>query len=85
MQDSQYYSILDASRWLRYVANCIAFADDAAQHLSNNVTVVLQEGKLIILLIKVKDFYFKDFFLLFYFYFKIFILDFYLDFYFVFS
>lgn len=46
MQDSQYYSILDASRWLRYVANCIAFADDAAQHLSNNVTVVLQEGKL---------------------------------------
>ncbi|KAF9812153.1 hypothetical protein SFRURICE_008254 [Spodoptera frugiperda] len=44
MQDSQYYSILDASRWLRYVANCIAFADDAAQHLSNNVTVVLQEG-----------------------------------------
>ncbi|XP_075979433.1 myotubularin-related protein 10-B [Anticarsia gemmatalis] len=44
VQDSQYYSILDSSRWLRHVANCIAFADDAAQHLSNNVTVVLQEG-----------------------------------------
>ncbi|XP_047028865.1 myotubularin-related protein 10-B [Helicoverpa zea] len=44
LQDSQYYSILDASRWLRYVANCIAFADDAATHLANNVTVVLQEG-----------------------------------------
>lgn len=44
IQDSQYYSILDSSRWLRRVANCIAFADDAAEHLSNNVTVVLQEG-----------------------------------------
>lgn len=44
-QDSQYYTILDESRWLRYVANCIAFADDAAQQLANNVTVVLQEGK----------------------------------------
>ncbi|XP_026741450.1 myotubularin-related protein 10-B [Trichoplusia ni] len=43
-QDSQYYTILDESRWLRYVANCIAFADDAAQQLANNVTVVLQEG-----------------------------------------
>ncbi|CAB3244929.1 unnamed protein product [Arctia plantaginis] len=44
IQDSQYYSILDSSKWLRYVANCIAFADEAAQHLGNNVTVVLQEG-----------------------------------------
>ncbi|KAG6457656.1 myotubularin-related protein 10-B isoform X2 [Manduca sexta] len=42
--DSQYYSILDSSKWLRHVANCIAFADDAAQHLADNVTVVLQEG-----------------------------------------
>ncbi|XP_045775855.1 myotubularin-related protein 10-A isoform X1 [Maniola jurtina] len=44
IQDSQYYSILESSRWLRYVANCIAFADDAASHLANNQTVVLQEG-----------------------------------------
>ncbi|XP_060804648.1 myotubularin-related protein 10-A isoform X1 [Amyelois transitella] len=44
IQDSQYYSILDSSRWLRYVANCLAFADEAADHLSRNVTVVLQEG-----------------------------------------
>ncbi|CAG4955668.1 unnamed protein product [Parnassius apollo] len=44
LQDSQYYSILDSSRWLRYVANCLAFADDAASHLTANVTVVLQEG-----------------------------------------
>ncbi|KOB78688.1 putative myotubularin [Operophtera brumata] len=44
IQDSQYYSILDSSRWLRHVANCIAFADEAARQLSENVTVVLQEG-----------------------------------------
>ncbi|XP_053611409.1 myotubularin-related protein 10-A isoform X2 [Plodia interpunctella] len=44
VQDSQYYSILDSSRWLRYVANCLAFADEAAEHLSKNVSVVLQEG-----------------------------------------
>ncbi|KAM3965433.1 myotubularin-related protein 10-like [Aphomia sociella] len=44
-QDSQYYSILDSSRWLRYVANCIAFADEAAEYLSRNVSVVLQEGE----------------------------------------
>ncbi|KPI97086.1 Myotubularin-related protein 10-B [Papilio xuthus] len=44
LQDSQYYSILDSSRWLRYVANCLAFAEEAAAHLDNNVTVVLQEG-----------------------------------------
>ncbi|KAI5643871.1 myotubularin-like phosphatase domain-containing protein [Phthorimaea operculella] len=44
VQDSQYYSILDQSRWLRWVANCIAFADEAAAQLANNVTVVLQEG-----------------------------------------
>ncbi|KAJ0174964.1 hypothetical protein K1T71_009105 [Dendrolimus kikuchii] len=44
IQDSQYYTFLDSSKWLRYVANCISFADDAAQHLSDNVTVVLQEG-----------------------------------------
>ncbi|XP_049871615.1 myotubularin-related protein 10-B [Pectinophora gossypiella] len=44
VQDSQYYSILDSSRWLRWVANCITFADDAARQLAGNVTVVLQEG-----------------------------------------
>ncbi|KAL0870764.1 hypothetical protein ABMA27_005698 [Loxostege sticticalis] len=44
MQDSQYYSYLDSSRWLRHVASCIAFADDAAAHLADNVTTVLQEG-----------------------------------------
>ncbi|XP_041980378.1 myotubularin-related protein 10-B [Aricia agestis] len=44
MQDSQYYSILDSSGWLRYVACCIALADEAAAHLANNETVVLQEG-----------------------------------------
>ncbi|XP_068622451.1 myotubularin-related protein 10-B [Battus philenor] len=44
LQDSQYYSILESSRWLRYVANCLAFADEAAAQLSANVTVVLQEG-----------------------------------------
>ena len=44
MQDSQYYSILESSRWLRYVASCLAFADDAAEHLCDNATVVLQEG-----------------------------------------
>ncbi|CAH4021031.1 myotubularin-related protein 10-B [Pieris brassicae] len=44
MQDSQYYSILESSRWLRYVCNCITFADDAARHIVDNVTVVLQEG-----------------------------------------
>ncbi|CAK1542013.1 unnamed protein product [Leptosia nina] len=44
MQDSQYYSILESSRWLRYVCNCIVFADDAARHITDNVTVVLQEG-----------------------------------------
>ncbi|KAJ2949405.1 hypothetical protein O0L34_g15319 [Tuta absoluta] len=44
VQDSQYYSILDQSRWLRWVANCIAFADEAAAQLARNVTVVLQEG-----------------------------------------
>ncbi|XP_050679378.1 myotubularin-related protein 10-B-like [Leptidea sinapis] len=44
VQDSQYYSILESSRWLRYVCNCIAFADDAAAHLADNVTVVVQEG-----------------------------------------
>ncbi|CAH2269390.1 jg16416 [Pararge aegeria aegeria] len=44
IQDSQYYSILESSRWLRYVANCLAFADDAASHLANNQTVVVQEG-----------------------------------------
>ncbi|CAG9565884.1 unnamed protein product [Danaus chrysippus] len=44
MQDSQYYSILDSCRWLRYVSSCISFADEAASHLENNITVVLQEG-----------------------------------------
>ncbi|CAH0718119.1 unnamed protein product, partial [Brenthis ino] len=44
MQDSQYYSILESSRWLRHVAACLAGADDAAAHLAANVTVVLQEG-----------------------------------------
>ncbi|XP_073960257.1 myotubularin-related protein 10-B-like isoform X2 [Choristoneura fumiferana] len=44
VQDSQYYSLMEASRWLRHVARCIAFADDAARHLAGNVTVVLQEG-----------------------------------------
>lgn len=43
-KDSQYYSILDSSKWLRHVAKCIAFADEAAAHLSENVSVVLQEG-----------------------------------------
>ncbi|XP_059062230.1 myotubularin-related protein 10-B [Achroia grisella] len=44
-QDSKYYLILDSSRWLRYVAYCLAFADDAAKNLANNVTVVLIEGE----------------------------------------
>lgn len=44
INDSQYYTFLDSSKWLRYVSNCISFADEAAQHLCNNVTVVLQEG-----------------------------------------
>lgn len=45
VQDSQYYSLMEASRWLRHVARCLAFADDAARHLADNVTVVLQEGQ----------------------------------------
>ncbi|CAH0399351.1 unnamed protein product [Chilo suppressalis] len=43
-QDSDYYGTLEASRWLRYVAWCLAAASDAATRLHNNVTVVLQEG-----------------------------------------
>ncbi|XP_063627286.1 myotubularin-related protein 10-B [Cydia splendana] len=44
VQDSQYYSLMEASRWLRHVGSCVAFADSAAKHLADNVTVVLQEG-----------------------------------------
>ncbi|XP_045501274.1 myotubularin-related protein 10-B isoform X1 [Colias croceus] len=44
IKDSQYYSMLESSRWLRHVAACLTFADDAAKHISDNVTVVLQEG-----------------------------------------
>ncbi|XP_072938354.1 myotubularin-related protein 10-B [Epargyreus clarus] len=44
MQDSQYYSILESSRWLRHVGACLAAARTAAQRLAGNVTVVLQEG-----------------------------------------
>ncbi|XP_052752302.1 myotubularin-related protein 10-A [Galleria mellonella] len=44
-QDSKYYLILESSRWLRYVANCLAFADEAAEYLAKNVTVVLLEGE----------------------------------------
>ncbi|XP_046966425.1 myotubularin-related protein 10-B isoform X1 [Vanessa cardui] len=43
-QDSQYYSFLESSRWLRHVAACLTFADEAAAQLSQNVSVVLQEG-----------------------------------------
>ncbi|GBP58136.1 Myotubularin-related protein 10-A [Eumeta japonica] len=44
-QDSQYYSILDSSKWLRHVAGCLALADEAAASLDANDTVVLVEGE----------------------------------------
>ncbi|CAG9130076.1 unnamed protein product [Plutella xylostella] len=43
-QDSQYYSYLDSSRWLRHVGCCLAAAADAAAHLAANDTVVVLEG-----------------------------------------
>ncbi|XP_062530597.1 myotubularin-related protein 10-A isoform X3 [Bombyx mori] len=45
VQDAQYHSVLESSKWLRHVATCLALADEAAHHLARNVTVVLQEGE----------------------------------------
>lgn len=44
VQDSQYYSSLESCKWLRYVSICLTLADEAAAHLADNCSVVLQEG-----------------------------------------
>lgn len=45
-QDFKFYGLLDSTKWLLYVSNCLTKAAEAAQKLSdtNSVSVVLQEG-----------------------------------------
>ena len=41
-QDNHFYSLLENSKWLLYVSNCLQKAVEAARLLNNNVSVVLQ-------------------------------------------
>lgn len=45
IQDGKFYSSLESTRWLHFVANCLSKSEIAAKQLSSGVTVVLQEGK----------------------------------------
>lgn len=44
IQDGKFYSSLESTRWLHFVANCLSKSEIAAKQLSSGVTVVLQEG-----------------------------------------
>lgn len=45
-QDFKFYGTLDSTKWLSYVSTCLTKSLEAATQLeTNNVTVVLQEGR----------------------------------------
>lgn len=43
-QDFKFYGLLDNTKWMWYVSVCLTKAKEAAEKLSHNITVVLQEG-----------------------------------------
>ncbi|XP_015112099.1 myotubularin-related protein 10-B [Diachasma alloeum] len=44
MQDNNFYSLLENSKWLKYISHCLQKAVEASDHLSSGTSVILQEG-----------------------------------------
>ncbi|XP_063991002.1 myotubularin-related protein 10-B [Diachasmimorpha longicaudata] len=44
MQDNNFYSLLENSKWLKFISHCLQKAVEASDHLSSGTSVILQEG-----------------------------------------
>ncbi|XP_011501148.1 PREDICTED: myotubularin-related protein 10-B [Ceratosolen solmsi marchali] len=44
MQENNFYSLLESTKWLKYVSYCLQKAVEASEQLNNGVPVILQEG-----------------------------------------
>lgn len=55
IQDNNFYSLLENSKWLQYVSSCLTSALETANKLNDNESVVLQGmyAKMILKLLKI--------------------------------
>ncbi|XP_014219642.1 myotubularin-related protein 10 [Copidosoma floridanum] len=44
IQENNFYSSLESTKWLKYVSYCLEKSVEASEHLNNGIPVILQEG-----------------------------------------